>query len=228
MTDKQATGAKSGPAHAYILLDRTGSMSGIWAEALGSVNAYVHALAKPEDGAAPEQGEKVTLAVFDHQAGLQFDVLRRGVALADWKNVSDADATPRGMTPLFDAIARIVALAEADQPARAILVIMTDGAENASTEVTRDGAKAALDRARERGWEVVFLGADFAKFGDAAAVGVSRSKAMAMSPGMFEDTMNLLAKKTRHYYSAASAPVDFDEADRKASGEDDVKNRKGG
>ncbi len=228
MTDTQANGAKTGPAHAYILLDRTGSMSGIWAEALGSVNAYVHALAKPEDGAAPEPGEKVTLAVFDHQAGLQFDVLRRAVALADWKDVSDADATPRGMTPLFDAIARIVALAESDQPARAIVVIMTDGEENSSSEVTRDGARAALDRARAKGWEVVFLGADFAKFGDAAAVGVLRSKAMAMSPGMFEDTMNLLAKKTRRYYSAASAPVDFDEADRKASGEDDVKNRKGG
>ena len=54
--------------HAYILLDRTGSMSNIWAEALGSVNAYVEALTKPADGAKPSGDDKVTLAVFDIDA----------------------------------------------------------------------------------------------------------------------------------------------------------------
>jgi hypothetical protein len=216
----------AGPAHSYVLLDRTGSMGGIWDEALGSVNAYVDALSKPEDGSAPDAGEKITLAVFDHHSVLHFDVIRNGVALADWKKVTNADATPRGMTPLFDAIARTVALAEADNPARAVIVVMTDGAENASKEVTKDGAKAALDRARARGWEVVFLGADFAKFDDADSVGVLRSKSMAMAPGAFETSMRSLASKSRKYYEHAES-VDFNEADRATSGEANVQKRKG-
>lgn len=227
MTDTQKPAASAGPAHSYILLDRTGSMGGIWDEALSSVNAYVDALTKPEDGAAPDPGEKVTVAVFDHHSVLQFDVIRKGVLLPDWKKVTNADATPRGMTPLFDALARTVALAEADNPGRAVIVVMTDGAENASKEVTKDGAKAALDRARARGWEVVFLGADFAKFSDADSVGVAGSKSMAMAPGMFEGSMRKLASKNRAYFADLASSVDFNEEDRAESGEAEVRKRKG-
>ncbi|MDP3460769.1 MAG: vWA domain-containing protein [Hyphomonas sp.] len=220
MTDTHPNAASAAHTHAYILLDRTGSMGSIWAEALGSVNAYVEALTKPSED------DKVTLAVFDHHAGLQFDVLRRAVTAASWKKVTDAEASPRGMTPLFDSIARIVALAEEDQPARAVIVVMTDGQENASKEVTKDGARAALDRARAKGWEVIFLGAEFGKFSDAEAVGVGGSKSMAMSAGNFDASMRKLASKSRKYFEAAES-VDFDAEDRKESGEDDVKRRKG-
>lgn len=201
-------------------------MSNIWTEALGSVNAYVDALTRPADGAKPSGDDKVTLAVFDHHDGLKFDLLRRGVTAATWNKVTDDEASPRGMTPLFDAIARIVALAEGDAPQRAVIVIMTDGEENSSREVTKDGAKAALDRVRAKGWEVVFLGADFGKFADAESVGVIRSKAMAVSAGSMDLSMRKLASKSRKYFEAAEA-MDFNAEDRNESGEEDVKRRKG-
>lgn len=226
MTDTHPDAAAAAQTHAYILLDRTGSMGSIWNEALGSVNAYVSALTQPADGAEPSEDDKVTLAVFDHHAGLQFDVLRRSVKPADWTKVTDAEASPRGMTPLFDSIARIVALAESDQPSRAVIVIMTDGEENASKEVTKDGAKAALDRVRAKGWEVVFLGAEFGKFMDAEAMGVSGSKSMAMASGNFDMSMRKLASKSRKYFEAAES-MDFNEEDRKEAGEEGVIRRKG-
>jgi hypothetical protein len=226
MTSKDTNAHPEAHTHAYILLDRTGSMSNIWTEALGSVNAYVDALTRPADGAKPSGDDKVTLAVFDHQDGLKFDLLRRGVTAATWNKVTDDEASPRGMTPLFDAIARIVALAEGDAPQRAVIVIMTDGEENSSREVTKDGAKAALDRARAKGWEVVFLGADFGKFADAESVGVIRSKAMAVSAGSMDLSMRKLASKSRKYFEAAEA-MDFNAEDRNESDEEDVKRRKG-
>ena len=226
MTSTDTNANPAAHTHAYILLDRTGSMSNIWAEALGSVNAYVEALSKAVDGAKPSGDDKVTLAVFDHHNGLKFDLLRRGVTAANWNKVTDDEASPRGMTPLFDSIARIVALAEGDAPQRAVIVIMTDGEENSSREVTKDGAKAALDRARARGWEVVFLGAEFGKFADAESVGVIRSKAMAVSAGSMDLSMRKLASKSRKYFEAAEA-MDFNAEDRQESGEEDVKRRKG-
>lgn len=201
--------------HAYILLDRTGSMQSIWDEALGSVNAYVKALG---DG-------HVTLAVFDANEGLQFDVLRAGVSSATWKDVTNAEAAPRGMTPLFDAIGRMIALAEKDNPDRAVLVIMTDGQENASRELKKDDVKAALDRIEKRGWQVVFLGAEFAKFDDAEAVGLAAGKRMAMSTGSMVASMSKLAQKSRGYFDVG-ASVSFDEDDRKEAGEEDVKRRR--
>lgn len=210
--------------HSYILLDRTGSMSPIWVEALSSVNAYAANIAGEAGDVVPE----ITLAVFDAQDGLQFDVLRRSVQPKDWQNVTDKEASPRGMTPLFDAIARLIAMAEADNPEKAVIVIMTDGAENASREVTKAGVKAALERAEKRGWEIVFLGAEFANFADADAIGVAGAKSMSIGAGHMADSMTKLARKSQAYYaSEAAAPVVFDEADREEAGEADVQKRKG-
>ncbi len=211
----------------YILLDRTGSMNGIWDEALTSVNAYAAAIGKVEEGEADDLETTVTLAAFDFQDGFQFDVLRQGVEPGDWSDVTNDEVSPRGMTPLFDAINRTITMAEADNPEKAVIVIMTDGHENSSKEVTKAGVKAAMDRAEARGWEVVFLGAEFASFGDADAVGVSGSKQMAVSAGSLSVTQERLAKKARDYGKGESNDIIFDEEDRAIAEEEDVKDRKG-
>ncbi|MEL6725848.1 MAG: VWA domain-containing protein, partial [Pseudomonadota bacterium] len=88
-------------------------------------------------------------------------------------------------------------------------------------------AKAALDRAEARGWEVVFLGAEFASFGDADAVGVSASKQMAVSAGSLSATQERLARKARDYGKGEEAEIVFDAEDRAVAEEEDVKERKG-
>jgi hypothetical protein len=88
--------------HAYILLDRSGSMQSLWVEALSSVNAYAKELASKTDGDVVDS--HVTLAVFDGHEGLQFDLLRQKMPALHWENVTDKEASPRGMTPLLDAL----------------------------------------------------------------------------------------------------------------------------
>lgn len=216
-----------GAVHSYILLDRTGSMSDIWEEALGSVNAYAASVGEADEGEVDgaDIETDVTLAVFDYQDGMQFDVLRDGVKAEDWHNVTDDEASPRGMTPLFDAIGRMVNLAEADKPEKAVIVIMTDGLENSSRELTKGGAKAALDRARAKGWEVVFLGAEFASFDDAESVGMDARKTMAVGQGSMQDAMSSLAKKSRAYGKGEEAEIEFNEQDRALADEEGVKER---
>ena len=207
---------------AYILLDRSGSMQSLWVEALSSVNAFAKELANKTDG--PVVDSHVTLAVFDSQEALQFDVLRKKQPALHWDNVTDKDASPRGMTPLLDAMVRIISLAESDNPDKAIIVVMTDGQENASREVTRDGVKAALDRVKAKGWETVFLGANFDNIADASSVGVVGDKQMAMSAGTMNASMARLAKKSR-FYAAEAAPIAFDQEDRAVAKESNVKNK---
>lgn len=209
--------------HAYILLDRSGSMQGLWVEALSSVNAYAKELANKTDGDAVDS--HVTLAVFDSHDALQFDVLRRKQPALHWETVTDKDASPRGMTPLLDAIGRIIALADSDNPDKAVIVVMTDGAENASREMTRDGVKAALDRVKKRGWDVVFLGANFDNISDASSVGVAGGQQMSMAPGAMGDTMRMMAKKSRAYFARGEGHV-FEEADREVAQEAKVKGNK--
>jgi hypothetical protein len=211
--------------HSYILLDRTGSMEPIWSEALSSVNAYADGLAALDGG--PRVDADITLAVFDAQDGLQFDVLRDDVDAEGWKKVTSDEVNPRGMTPLYDAIGRMVALAEKDRPEKAVIVIMTDGEENSSEEMTKATTKAALDRVRKKGWEVVFLGAEFSNFDDAEGVGQSTSRNMAVSKEQLSDSMNRLAQKSKNYASGAAPSVEWNAEDRAAAQEEAVKQRNG-
>lgn len=209
--------------HAYVLLDRSGSMQSLWVEALSSVNAYAKELANKTDGDAVDS--HVTLAVFDGQEGLQFDLLRKEVPALHWENVTDKEASPRGMTPLLDALGRIIALAETDNPDKAVIVVMTDGQENASREVTRDGAKAAMERVKKKGWDVVFLGANFDNISDAASVGVGGAQQVSMAPGAMNASMRMMAKKSRAYFARGEQHV-FEEADREVAQESKVKGDK--
>ena len=211
--------------NAYILLDRTGSMSSIWDEALNSVNVYAASLGTQEEDEIGDVDASVTLAVFDAQDGLKYDVLRERASAKDWKKVTNDEASPRGMTPLFDAIGRIVSTAESDKPEKAVIVIMTDGRENSSRELTKDGAKAALARAEAKGWEVVFLGAEFASFDDAESVGMDARKTMAVGQGSMQDSMSALAKKSRAYGKGEEAEIEFNEEDRALADEEGVKER---
>jgi hypothetical protein len=223
--------SRADTVQSYILLDRTGSMSDIWEEALSSVNAYADSFAADAPGAeiaGADINTAVTVAVFDYQDGMQFDVLRDKVDPSAWKTISNDEANPRGMTPLFDAIGKMITRAEIDNPEKAVIVIMTDGLENSSKEFTREGAKAALDRAEARGWEVIFLGAEFASFGDAQAVGMSSSKTMAVGQGRMERSMDSLAQKARAYGKGAAPAVEFNAEDRAAADEAGVQERKGG
>ncbi|RYD95358.1 MAG: VWA domain-containing protein [Sphingomonadales bacterium] len=212
--------------HSYILLDRTGSMEPIWAEALSSVNAYADGLASLDGG--PRVNADITLAAFDAQDGLQFDVLRQDVDASEWRDVTNKEISPRGMTPLYDAIGRMVSLAEKDKPEKAVIVIMTDGEENSSKEMTKASAKAALDRVRAKGWEVVFLGTEFSNFDDATGVGQTASRNMAVSKDQLSDSMNRLAQKSRDYATGAAPSVEWNADDRAAAKEEEVKQRNNG
>ncbi|HVY87884.1 MAG TPA: vWA domain-containing protein [Hyphomonadaceae bacterium] len=220
--------AKSPPTpaiHSYILLDRTGSMEPRWTEALSSVNAYAKELATLDGG--PRVDAEITLAAFDAQDGMQFDVLRDDVDARRWRKVTSDEVSPRGMTPLYDAIGRMVSLAEKDRPEKAVIVIMTDGEENSSTEMTKKSVKAALDRVRAKGWEVVFLGAEFANFNDAEGVGQTASRNMAVTKDQLQDSMSRLAKKSKDFAAGAAPTVEWNADDRAAAKEDDVKKQTG-
>lgn len=197
--------------NSYILLDRSGSMSNNWDETINAVNTYV-------DELKGKSKNTVTLATFDSVDKLVFDVVRDKVTAEDWDPVTTKEISPRGLTPLFDAVSRIVTMAEEADKKKTVLIVVTDGHENTSREVTKDAAKACLDRFKDKGWEVIFLGADFDAFGEARNVGISMTHTLNMTKGNYTDTLRTAASKSMMYASMAT-PMDFtDEERNEASG----------
>ena len=137
----------------FILLDRRGSMHVRWAETLGMLNAYAGSLAVVySTGMVP-----ITVMIFDKAEQTETPIIRDAVPALCWNDISTGEAAPPGYTPLFDSIGRTTARIVRRNPAKAVITIITDGAENASTEITGEGARAALDRLKSKGHQVVFF-----------------------------------------------------------------------
>lgn len=206
MNDKPKT------QHDYILIDRSYSMTPRWADTISGVNAYVDRLAKDE----ATRDMYVTAAAFDaptYPDALDFQILARGAGVKFWNPIGEFSLRPRGNTPLLDACMRMVDLMEADKPDRAALVIITDGEENRSRVARKEGVAAALDRCRARGWQVLFLGADFDNFGQAGDLGNAAAQTMSYASHNSVETMSLMAGK-RGLYASGAATMDWHEDDR--------------
>lgn len=196
----------------YMLLDRSGSMATRWVEAISSINAYAAELAKKPETA----GAEITLIAFDEQGGASFHEMARSVSVSSWRPIDPNAIGPRGGTPLYDAIGKIVAIAEAEKPDRATIVVTTDGQENASREVRREAAKSLLDRCRDKGWDVVFLGVDFDAMAQGASLGNTADMTLNASAATMDAAMAGLAAKTASYAATGTTRA-FMQSERDAA-----------
>jgi hypothetical protein len=119
-----------------------------------------------------------------------------------------------------------VGLADKNAPEKAVIVIITDGHENASVEYTQLMAKHLLDGCRTRGWSVVMLGADFENVQQAASLGTSLRNSMVMRgvAGMSAG-MSTLSASTVAYSTGATQDVSFTDADRLKAANDNNKSK---
>jgi uncharacterized protein with von Willebrand factor type A (vWA) domain len=205
--------------HDFILLDRSGSMSNLWIEALNSINAYVKKLADDNVDTG------VTVAAFDtgSQGLIDFEILRDKITPKTFKMLSNADALPRGMTPLSDASCRIVHLAKSGTYDKVAIIIMTDGHENASKEFTVKQAKDLLEECRSKGWQIIFLGANFDNAHQSMSYGNAAHSTINSSVANLSQTMSATASLRSAYATTGAAMVFTDEQKKKAAGIEPLK-----
>lgn len=151
--------------HIAMVLDRSGSMESCRKATIDAVNKYL--LEARQDANMKEADFE--LLTFDSQS---IDTVRNGAPI-NVTDISAEDYVPRGGTPLYDAIGRGISgldgkLANAGS-GKAILVIVTDGQENASRKYNHSSISELIKGRQATGWLIVFLGAGL----DAAAQGMA-------------------------------------------------------
>lgn len=157
-----------GAIHMALLLDESGSMGGNEKAVIDGTNEFVGTLR----GEKNADRTKVTLAMFDDRAGQpRTRFHRKAVALGDFADLKDGDYRPTGMTPLYDAIADVIGKIDSAKKKKdkALVVIFTDGYENASKEFDNAKIKALIDSKEKEGFTFIYLGANV----DAKAEGTS-------------------------------------------------------
>ncbi len=169
--------------HLYILLDRSGSMESMKADVIGGFNRLL------ADQLAAGDDARITLIQFDTND--PEEVLLNGTKLSTARPLSGATFVPRGGTPLLDATGRLIAraTARADQrrvlgkrPEHLVLVTVTDGEENQSTQFSRADIKRLIAAKQELGWTFAFLGAGVDAYGEAGGIGVDTRSVQAFAP----------------------------------------------
>jgi uncharacterized protein YegL len=159
-----------------FILDRSGSMSGLEADTIGGYNAM---LEKQKD--APGQA-LISTVLFDDRVEVIHDRLDiKGVA-----PITENEYYVRGTTALLDAVGNAIHhignihkyARQDDRPENTVIVITTDGMENASRQYNYDRVKKMIERQKEKyGWEFIFLGANIDAVEVAGRFGIGADRA---------------------------------------------------
>ena len=141
----------------HIILDQSGSMSDCINQTLkGLASQRKEILAIANE--FPEQEIRVGLTVFDHNINIKY----RNLSVTELSKMDSFEYRPNGQTALLDAIGMSVADTQRlmGNEDSAVMIILTDGYENASKEYTHDKIKNLIQTKEATGkWSFTYLGA---------------------------------------------------------------------
>ena len=168
---------KKGLTELVFILDRSGSMQGLEADTIGGFNAMIEKQKK-------EPGEAfVSTVLFDDRT----EVLHDRVRVSEVRPITDREYYVRGCTALLDAIGGAIRhiggihkyARPEDVPEHTLLVITTDGMENASRRYSARQINGMIRRQKEQyGWEFLFLGANIDAVETAGQLGIAPDRAV--------------------------------------------------
>lgn len=147
-----------------FILDRSGSMACVEDETIKSYNDFLSSQRKAKGNVF------VTTVLFDDK----YELLYSKKNICDVKNITKKEYYARGCTALMDAIGKTIVnvdrLIAKDE--RVLIVIMTDGLENASIEYNKETVKKMIKK--HKNFEFVFLGANIDSYQEGTSIGISR------------------------------------------------------
>ena len=157
-----------------MILDKSGSMHGLEADTIGGFNAMIEKEKKLGIDV------RVTTVLFNDK----MDRLYEHREIRSGRPLTERTYETGGTTALLDAVGDTILHMEqsgaADrQGTKVIVVIITDGMENASTEFTKAKVKELIsDKQEKAGWDFIYLGANIDAAEEADAIGVRKANAV--------------------------------------------------
>ena len=135
-----------------FILDRSGSMAGLESDTIGGFNGMLEKQKELEGRAY------LTTALFDDR----YELLHDHIDIRKAEKLTEKQYYVRGCTALLDAVGYTIQKIahEKDEDSQVIMIITTDGYENASHEYTYASLKKLIEKKKKEGWEFIFLGAN--------------------------------------------------------------------
>jgi uncharacterized protein YegL len=197
MTQKKtkAQKVKTAKTHVIFIIDESGSMSSSATDVRGGFNSYVDQL--------KTDGNTYSLTAI--KFGTKVRPLFANLALNDVPKLTEENYTPLDTTALYDAIGHGMSVAKEQWGTEAkpygedpvIMIIMTDGFENASREHTKEMITAEMKKREEAGnWTFTYLGADQDAWSIASDLGLAKGNVMSYAGNQTAQVFQRLATAT--------------------------------
>ncbi len=185
-----------------FILDKSGSMHGLEQDTIGGFNSVVDA--RKKDGS---EGFVTTVLFSDENA-----VLHDRVPLSSVEPLTEREYSTGGCTALFDAVGETLDhismvrkyLRPEDVPQKTVVVIITDGMENASRRFTSKEVKRMIEEKKaENGWEFLFIAANIDAVETAGQIGIREDRAVnykadEVGTGILYETLSAAVSTIRH------------------------------
>jgi len=164
--------------HITVVLDSSGSMQAIKADTIGGFNGFLE----------EQRAESGTATVSCYEFDTTVETRNEVTPLENAPSLTAETYTPGGRTALHDAMVTAIdgtqthlgAPTRETAPETVIVVVLTDGKENASgtpQEVVRDRVTAC----QNNGWEFLFIGANQDAALTAEGMGIDADQSLTMA-----------------------------------------------
>ena len=191
-----------------MILDRSGSMSGLEGDTIGGFNSMIR---EQKEG---EGDVLVSTILFSNDS----EVIHDRVPISKIEPMTAKDYRVGGCTALIDAIGGAIRhvknvhkyIRPEDVPAHTMFIITTDGMENASRKYSGKEVKKMIEEQKKAGWEFLFLGANIDAVETAASFGIDEDRAV----NYCADSVG-----TGVIFGAMAAPIKAMRANKKVSAE---------
>ena len=159
-----------------IILDESGSMSGLEKVSVDGVNETIQTI-KSSYEQLPEQKQLMTFVTFSDKYGKPY---RKRFELADISTVDTyqlSEYQPGGTTPLYDTMGDNLTELEkvATENDIVLVTIITDGYENSSREYDAEKIRALVKRLDEKDWVFTYIGANQDAILEARKIGINNA-----------------------------------------------------
>jgi len=201
---------KNKKTYYLLVLDRSGSMQDCVGETISGFNEQVQMI-RDLQKKYPEQEFHVSLCLFNHDVDQVFEK----VNVKSVKELTKHSYIPDGSTALLDAIGESVhklkysieGEIERDE-ATAIVVILTDGHENASKVYSHENVRNLIrDLEKSASWSFSFLGATLDAVNVAESMNISRKNSAVYSKGKTVELFRMMSNSMDHYAEAKERNV---------------------
>jgi uncharacterized protein YegL len=163
-----------------VIVDKSGSMHSFAKDTIGGYNAFL------EDQKKIPGDARLTTVIFN----TDMEIFEDGVDLQKAIPLTSMNYVPSGNTALLDAMHLAItkvrdrqeALPEYDRTNRVLVMTVTDGQENASTQHTKNDIKKLVEELTPMGWRFDFLSVDMNAIDDAVnhyGIAASNTRAFA-------------------------------------------------